>query len=255
MSTGNLKLSNKDYSNFGRYVVKDGLEISLPNNDMICSPLNKDTFSYKRKNSESAIKKIIQPRSSDFEIGIMPILPVHVPSYKTDFFFMRFDEEVYVSQNAAVETDILFPIEIGVFLVEQERAGLIDCFSCDPDNARYALYGPPENGRLCKYAYMSFEKHDTHQPFVHAHMKLRITNELDDGAMVRKIVFPVTDHGLYYHHSDVIMDGLGVTIKNRLGIKVAETVQSQISGIEGWHTAIRDTQKTDYRFSMEGGFD
>jgi len=257
MSTSNFQSSTaNEHTDFGKYILRDKLSLNLPNNEIICTRLNDTSFSYKRDSQETdPVKKVIHSQTADFEIGLMPLLPIHVPSYKTDFFFMRFTEQMYISQHSVAEMLISFPIDIGVFLVENDKAGLLDSFSCDMTNSRFALYGPPDNGKLCKYVQIPIEDQSVQQPFVHTQIKLRIANELDEGVMVGKIVFPVTDHKLYYKHSSAVMDGLTATIKSRIGVTVVDTVQNPISGIEGWMQALRDVQVTDYKFSMEKGFD
>lgn len=257
MSTSEFSsLAGNDYPEFGRYIVKDNLVMSLPNHKITCSQLNENSFSYKRETAgEETIKKIIHPKTADFQIGLMPILPVHTPSYKTDFFFMRFREQIYMSQNSSMEIIVLFPIEIGMFLVEEDHSGLIDYFSCDPMGTHFALYGNPEEGKLCKYAQIQIDSSSTQQLFTHAQMKIKIANESDEGVFVGKLVFPVTDHDLHFHKTSVIIDGLTATIKNRIGVRVIDMIQDPIRGTEGWKKAIRDNQKTDYKFSMERGFD
>lgn len=88
MSTSNFSsLAGNEYTDFGKYMLKKELQITLPNNDILCSQLNENNFSYKRTSQDSdPVKKIIQPRTKDFELGLMPLLPIHTPTYKTDFF-------------------------------------------------------------------------------------------------------------------------------------------------------------------------
>lgn len=257
MSTSEFSsLAGNDYSEFGRYIIKKELVMNLPNHKITCSELNENSFVYKREAfGQEAAKKIVRPKTADFQVGLMPILPIHTPSYKTDFFFIRLQEQIYMSQNSAMEIIVPFPIEIGVFLVEEDHSGLIDSFSCDPIGTHFALYGSPEEGKLCKYAQIKIESPNMQQLFTHAQMKIRIANESDDGVFVGRFVFPVTDHDLHFHKTSVMMDGLNATIKNRIGVRVIDMVQNPITGVEGWKRALRDTQKTDYKFSMERGFD
>jgi hypothetical protein len=256
-SGSKLRLNENDFSNFGRYLSKDKLVLNLPNNTLTFSRLGKNKFSYTRQSNQNEyIKKIIQAESENFNIELAPVLPIHVPSYKTDFFFIRFVDPLYISQHTTSEFLISFPIEVGVFVIEQNRPGGIDYFSCDPINARFALYGPPENGKLCKYTIISLEeKQPVNQPFIHAQLKIELENHLEEGTTVRKLVFPVTDHDLYFHDTNVMMDGLRATIKSRVGVQVIDMVQKPISQLEEWQLASRDTKKTDYKFSMEQGFD
>jgi hypothetical protein len=255
-SNDELKLNENDFSNFGRYLLQDKLVLTVPNNTLTLSPLGNGKFSYIRQSTQNQpVKKIIHAKSESLDIELVPILPIHVPSYKTDFFFLRFTEPLYILQNTTTEILISFPIEMGVFLIEENQQGGIDYFSCDPFNSRFALYGPTEDGKLCKYAKISLdEKQVISQPFIHAQLKIRLLNELEEGVSIGKIVFPVTNHVLYFHGSNVMMDGLDTIIKNRVGSYVVETIQNPITNLEGWKRAPHDIKKTDYKFSMERGF-
>lgn len=257
MSTSEFSnVSGKNYSDFGKYVIKDRLTINLPDNNITFAHLNENDFSYKRQNAQNEeIKKIIHPRTADFQIGLEPVLPIYTPSYKTSLFFMRFTEQIYISQKSTMEFLVPFPIEIGVFLIEGKETGLVDCFSCDAASSRFALYGVPDNGKLCKYAQIPIETQTMYQPFTRAQLKVRITNNLEEGASIGKIVFTATDHELHFHRTDVMMDGLNVNIKDRIGVRVMDTASSPISRIEGWKKAIRDIEKTNHGFNMEKDFD
>ncbi len=257
VSTNEFSQTNeKTYSCFGTYDLQDDLILNLPNNIITLRNLGGGKFSYIRNSQNETIKKIIQATQNVHKIELAPALPIRMPSYKTDFFFLRFEDPLFIAENSTMETLVSFPIEIGLFLVGQGRSSGFDFFSCDPSNSRFGLYGTPEDGRLCKYATASLDcKRIVMQPFINTHLKIEIVNELNESASVGKVVFPVTDHDLYYDDGEVRMDGLQAIIKNRVGLHVMETVQNPITKPANWILASRDTEKTDYKFSMEQGFD
>ncbi|WP_268542097.1 DUF432 domain-containing protein [Candidatus Nitrosotenuis cloacae] len=235
---------------FGRYP-HEGI-IDLPNNTVSLTHLEGNNYSYARQSTGGeTVKKTICATTKNVSVEISPLLPIHTPSYKTDFFFLRFTEPIYITQNATAQVLVPLPIEVGVFLIDDVQEGMIDCFSCDPLNSRFALYGTPEDGILCKYA-RTMPASST--PFMHAQFKIEITNELEEPATISKVVFPATDHDLHYHKNNVVMDGLVATVKNRLGLHVIEMVQKTTTNVGGWQTALRNIRKTDYKFSMERGF-
>lgn len=247
--------SGSSFSGYGQYQIDDKTILNLPNHAITLQNMGDGRFSYTRTSGETTIKKIIQSDSQTSQVEIAPVLPIHVPSYKTDFFFIRFDEALFIAQGSSMHIDVCMPIEIGVFVITENKMSGFDFFSCDPSESRFGLYGTPEEGRLCKYSLVSANGRDNPQPYMHAHFRMKITNELHELASVGKIVFPITDHDLHYHNNEVIMDGLRATIKNRVGLHVIETVQEAIATPHGWTLAVRDTQKTDYKFSMERGFE
>lgn len=246
--------SHNTFSGFGQYQIDGNANLSMPNNSIILQEIGDGKFSYSRTSNDITIKKIIQGSLQTAQIEIVPVLPVHVPSYKTDFFFLRFDETLFVESGSTMHLDVCIPIEVGVFVITEGKSSGFDFFSCDPLNSRFGLYGTPEDGKLCKYGLVSANG-STPQEFTQARFGIEITNELHESASVGKIVFPATDHDLHYHNNDVIMDGLHATIKNRVGLHVIEAVQNPMATPRGWRLATRDTEKTDYKFSMEWGFD
>lgn len=250
------KSDGKTLSDFGKYQIKGETVLGLPNNVITIRELGDGKLSYTRISGNETIKKLIQAKSKTTQIELTPILPIHVPSYKTDFFFLRFEEPLYIEEDSTAKTTLSLPIEVGLFLVHRNKTSGFDFFSCDPLNSRFGLYGTPEDGKLCKHATISLDdKRITPQSFIHAQLKLEITNELGESVRIGKIVFPVTDHHLYYRGTEVVMDGLQATIKNRVGLHVVEVMQNPIVKPTGWNLASRDTEKTDYKFSMERGFD
>ncbi len=251
-----ISCAQSAHSEFGKYDVNGILVLNVPNNIMTISAIGDGKFSYVRQNLQNeTIKKIINTGSDSFQIELAPLLPIHSPSYKTDFFFLRLMEPLFIAEGSEAVLSIPFPIEMGVYLVGKTRNGLIDSFSCDPTNSRFALYGTPEDGRLCKYAQVSYEgKHDS-QPYIHAEFEIKIVNELEETASVGKMVFPVSDHDLYFDGNKTVMDGLVAKIKNRMGLHIIETIQHPIRKPDGWTLASRYKEKTDYKYSMERGFD
>jgi len=252
--TNSVKIKN--FSKYGRYSVKDRLELEFPNTKIIISSIDNEKFSYQRTNSENeSTNKIISAKSPGFGIEIAPVIPVNLPKHKTDFLFLRLIEKLFLNKNASTEVFIPLPIEIGVFYVEHDKAEPFDFFTCDPFHSRYGLYGPPEEGKLCKYAKVSLMSANEESPFVYAKMKVFVHNELDKGVSLGKIVFPVTDHELYYKDANVLVDNLKVAIKHRGALELVGVIQDTVKKPDGWTKSPTHRHKTDYKFSMEKGFD
>lgn len=252
--TNSVKIKN--FSKYGRYSVKDRLELEFPNTKIIISSIDNEKFSYQRTDSENeSINKIISAKDAKLEIEIAPVIPINLPKHKTDFLFLRLTEKLFLNKNASAEVFIPLPIEIGVFYVEHNKTEPFDFFTCETLHSRYGLYGPPEEGMLCKYAKISLMKNNEESPFVYAKMRVFVHNELDKGVSLGKIVFPVTDHELYYKDAKVQVDNLKVAIKHRGALEFVEVVQNTIQKPDGWVRSPTHRHKPDYKFSMEKGFD
>src|SRR3989344_81769 len=252
--TNSVKIRN--FSKYGRYSVKDRLELEFPNTKIIISSIDNEKFSYQRTNSENeSTNKIISAKGAKLEIEIAPVIPVNLPKHKTDFLFLRLTEKLFLNKNSSAEIFIPLPIEIGVFYIEHNKAEVFDFFTYDPLHSRYGLYGPPEEGILCKYAKVSLMNANEESPFVYAKMRVFVHNELDKGVSLGKIVFPVTDHELYYKDTNVLVDNLKVAIKHRGALELVEVIQDTIQKPNGWTKSPTHRHKTDHKFSMEKGFD
>ena len=95
----------------------DELELLLPNTSIKFHRISDNAFSYFRKNSEGKIvEKIIPVKSNDLKIELAPIRPLNYPARRTNHVFLKFDKEIYLSENSAASIFIHCPIEIGIFL-------------------------------------------------------------------------------------------------------------------------------------------
>ena len=211
-------------SNFGIYSVKDKLHLTLPDTIIKFERVGEKAFSYFRQDSEGKIaEKMIPATSNELKVEIAPIRPLNHPARRTNYVFLKFDKEIYLSQNSAASIFVHCPIEVGVFLVNGSQRESLDWVTCNPLNSRFGLYGPPDTGTLCKYAEVSLANdYGDSVPYVECVMKIVIENTLDSGQTVSKVIFPITDNSLYYENSKTIIDGIKVTLKKRAVVSIAD---------------------------------
>ncbi|SRR5579885_49391 len=243
------------YTLYGIYKVKDRATFYLPNNTIVLERATDDKFTYRRTNQNGTVEKLLSIRTQDLEMEFVPTLPIYVPSYKTDFVFLRLSKPVFVSRNSKTEVFVSMPIEMGLFFTGNEMREYFDVFACEPSSSRYALYGDPDKGKLCKFAtVMPLAQEEMARPYFEGRLRVKIQNELDTGISIGKIVFPVRDHEIHYRYADAAYDDLNLIVKERLGVQIAEVVQSG-NMPQGWSTSPRTMKKTDIKFTMEMGFD
>jgi hypothetical protein len=255
ISANNNSHFSGNFSKYGRYEIENDLEFYLPATKIKFSKLGEGKFSYNRSNFQNEIiQKVIAVRPKGLEIEISPALPIHLPAYKTDFMFLRLATPLHIGKSASTEFNIAMPIEIGIYITDKETAYPIDYLFCPPSYSKYGLYGQPESGRLCKYAKISIDGNEKETPFAFGTMQLRIHNELHRGVSIGQIVFPITDHDIYYSDTAAVIDPLEVIVKERLGLDFLE-MKNATRNLPKWSKASRDMPKTDFKFSMENGFD
>ena len=224
-------MSENTFSNYGIYEVDDNLELSLPNTSLKFERVGENAFSYFRKDSEGKIiEKMIPSKSNKIQIEIAPIRPLNHPARRTGNVFLKFDKEIYLSQNSATSIFVHCPIEIGIFLVNNSKKESLDWVTCNPLNSRFGLYGTPDTGILCKYAEVSLATdYSDSIPYVEGVMKIVIENTLETGKTVSKAIFSMTDNSLYYENSKTIIDGIKITLKKRAVVNVADVKTDALS--------------------------
>jgi hypothetical protein len=162
---------------------------------------------------------------------------------------------IFISMKSTTEFYVPIPIENAIFFTGSEVHEHVDVFSCVPNNLRFGLYGPPENGKLSKTANVSVEYTDKDfEPFLYAKMKVIVDNELKTGFRLGKLVFPITNHDLYYQKDSAIFDTLLVIMKDRLGVDYPDIKCKSLS-LNGWKKVPRHMEKTQHEFSMSMGVD
>jgi len=219
-----------NFSNYGVYDVDDALELVLPDTEIKIERVGDNAFSYFRKNSDGKIiEKMIPVKSEKIKIELAPIRPLNHPARRTNYVFLKFDKEIYLSSNSAASIFVHCPIEIGIFLINGSDRESLDWITCDSLNSRFGLYGSPDTGTLCKYAEVTLATDMTDSiPYVEGVMKIILENNLDSGQTVSKVIFPITDNSLYYENSKVILDGLRVTLRKRAVVSIADVKSESV---------------------------
>ncbi len=258
-----MSLENQEaYSNYGEYSISNSLELFLPKTQIKIEK-KENSFSYYRKNSEGQeLRKLLPGKKEKMEIELVPMLPLNLPAKKTnDLIFLRLKESIFIEKNSKSGILLQFPIEIGIYVINTDNTkDLFDCFTCEPMHSRFALYGTPEEGRLCMYGKVGLlEETEKPDPYVFAKMKASITNELKQGVSVGKLVFPVVYHNIYYedNSSNAHIDDIGVTIKKIIQSKIIEIKHLEFTKKDG---NFKLSPKTKFKgekskFTMELGFD
>ena len=243
-----------NFSNYGVYDVDDALELVLPDTEIKIERVGDNAFSYFRKNSDGEIiEKMIPVKSEKIKIELAPIRPLNHPARRTNYVFLKFDKEIYLSSNSAASIFVHCPIEIGIFLINGSDRESLDWITCDSLNSRFGLYGSPDTGTLCKYAEVTLATDMIDSiPYVEGVMKIILENNLDSGQTVSKVIFPITDNSLYYENSKVILDGLRVTLRKRAVVSIADVKSESVD--TDW-TKSPTWEDTTVSTSMEMGLE
>lgn len=250
----NDHLTDIKFSNYGIYTITNSLELTLPDTKIRIERIGENAFSYSRKNSKDEIsEKIIPSKSNEIKIELAPIRPLNHPARRTGYVFLKFDKNIFLSEGSAATVFVQCPVEIGLFLVHNSHRDSLDWVTCNPDNSRFGLYGPPDSGTLCKYAVVSMaENMDDSISYFNGVIKVELENKLNSGQSINKIIFPITNNSIYYSDSKAILDGIKVILRKRAVVSIADVKVDPIS--TDWIKAPtwEDTTTTE---SMEMGLE
>jgi hypothetical protein len=251
-----------EFSSYGNYDVSDKLDLHLPKTEIHLERKSDNRLSYYRKNSSNQeIRKSILQSAGSTHLELCPILPLHLPAKKTnDLIFLRLDESIFVEKKSTIDMLIQFPIEIGIFLINSndESKELFDYFTCEPMHSRFALYGTPEKGKLCMYSKVKLVDNLDLDPYVFARLKVSLTNELNHGVFVRKLVFPITSHTIYYveDSSEVHIDNITALIKEDINNEIIKISKEEYAEKNNdWKSVSYSDYKDNSSFIMDKGFD
>lgn len=245
----------KKYANYGSYEIEESLELFFPS---VVVKIHKDkdnNFTYLRKDSEgNVIEKLVPTNQNKLKIEVAPIRPLNYPTNRTNFVYLKFNQEVFLSEGASTSFLVRCPIEIGVFLVHDSHKDSMDWFTCDPSSSRFGLYGAPDTGKLCKFYRVPIVKNELDsEPYFNCVMRLNFENFLDRGYSITKAIFPITDHFLYYKENKAQLDSLNVTLRKRLAVEYVETAEVSLKGID-WEKSPsweKDTETPSMEMGLE----
>jgi len=245
----------KNYANYGLYEIKEELALFFPSVEIRIKRKDESNFSYLRKDPEGKIaEKIVPVQGESMKIEVAPIRPLNYPAHRTNFIYLKFDQEVFLSENATTSFLVRCPVEIGVFLVHDSHKDSMDWFTCDPSQSRFGLYGAPDTGNLCKFYKVPIVKNEFDSiPFHNCVMRLNFENLLGRGYPITKAIFPITDHFLYYKDNKAQLDSLDVTLRKRMIIEYVETAERRLENID-W-TKSPSWEKDTETPSMEMGLE
>jgi hypothetical protein len=100
------------------------------------------------------------------------------------------------------------PIEIGIFRQSEDEEILIDAFS--PTTQRYALYGSPESGVVCRFAYTEATGNKDEivpEKYKEALVRIKIRNDIDNIVKVSKVIVPLDSIILDHAHDETWLPG------------------------------------------------
>jgi hypothetical protein len=213
-------------------------------------------FKYRRYEGDALVSdSLIVTDARETHIGIFPNPPIRTPKEVAKNVYIKFKSPVIVDQGSVAVLYSKIPIEIGVYRQHKDEELLMDVFSVIPP--RYALYGTPEAGVVCRYVEAEGVTEESAlevKQYEEAKVRIRVTNDINNVIKITKIIIPVEDVVLEHKNDDAWVPGSAEMHldsafgKDVVSVRLSETRVKRID-----KTSSKKTEDT-LVFSMEAGY-
>ena len=229
--------------------------ISIGDNKIVLGMVGQG-FKYTRyEGDKQASESLIVTDSKEVRIGIFPVPPIKTPKEIARNVYLKFKAPVIIDHRSVAVLYSKIPIEIGVYRQHKDEELLIDVFSLAPP--RYALYGSPESGVVCRYFEAEAVTEESSldvKKYEEAKVRIRVTNDINNVIKVSKIIIPVEDVVLDHRSDDTWIPGsaemhLDTAFgKDVVAIRLSDTKVKRVD-----KTSEKKTEDT-LIFSMDAGY-
>ena len=171
---------------------------------------------YRSVCADKRVEKILLASTS--KVLINPVEPLHKPKELTPYLLIEFERSLMVKPGATRTIFVTYPIEIGVFIAQDNHGDLLDILTLVKQ--KFTLYGDPRSGVICKYWRSDvYSSGPSVNPLHEGVIELSITNTTSGWVDVTQAIFNAYGMKMYYNDKQVSMRA---TMKIMSGI-LAET--------------------------------
>jgi len=157
---------------------------------------------YRRECRGEKVEKTLL--TSNGKILINPIEPLNTPKEITPYLLIHFEKALLVEPKITTEVFLTFPVEIGIFVSQNEHFEICDIFTIAKQ--KFTLYGDPRSGVICRYWGSNVHSSiPTGNPFQEGVLQLNIRNTTAKWIEVSKAVFNAYGMKIYYNDKKVSM--------------------------------------------------
>lgn len=229
--------------------------ITLGSNKLVLGS-DGQAFRYMRfDGNKLASESFIVTDSTETHIGIFPNPPIKTPKEVAKKVYIKFKAPVIIDNRSVAVLYSKIPIEIGVYRQHDDEELLIDVFSLAPP--RYALYGSPESGVVCRYIEAEAVIEESAlkvRKYEEAKLRIRVTNDIDNVIKISKLVVPIESILLEHLNDDAWVPGsaemrLDTAFgKDVVAVRLADT---RVKNVD--KTSVKASEET-LLFSMDSGY-
>jgi len=216
---------------FGLYSLKDRLAIEINNERIIVEKKSIDTFCYRRERSDEIIESKIFTANSATELSVTPLRPIHLHQQIARHVMVCINPSFSLPPRSEVSLTLTVPIEVGVLASVVETSDhLLDFFSIS--KPKYALYGPPESGFICRFHNSDLNNSAGSMPYAEATAFVRFENPTSSWVSVHRIVMDAYMFDLYLKDDIVYLEDTKVIIDDEKTAQVLLNNKPPMPGLQ-----------------------
>lgn len=138
------------------------------------------------------------------KVLLNPVEPTNKPKSITPYLYVELESPLIIEPKTNKTVFLTFPIEIGVYIVQDKKYQLIDVFSTSKQ--KFTLYGEPTEGIICRYWKSKiFSKTPSPSPLKEGVIELVLSNSNTAWVELKKAVFNAYGMKIFYSDQTTAM--------------------------------------------------
>lgn len=240
----------EEFDHYGEYTIEQRTEKHFGPNNLVMFKVDHNKYGYQRFENQSLVAEKVLASDRPLTLGIFPVAPLNTPAKYGSHMMLKLQTPLVLDPKSHVDAYLTMPIEIGVVRSTGNDVQIIDVFPVG--QPRWALYGIPEHGILCRY-------HETRinseipkvTPYKEAILRVHFHNYTNKINTINRIVFPIEGADLYYRKNEAYYNDIEVVIDQKLVHTVADV---DVTDAEWVASRTNLKQEFNGKYTMEWGF-
>jgi hypothetical protein len=235
---------------YGEFKIEGKIQKKFDNVDLVMFKLDHNKYSYQRVENENIVTEKIVASDGPLSLGIFPVAPLNLPAKYATHMMLKLASPIVLDPKSHVDAYLTMPIEIAVVRSITDDVHMIDMFSLG--KIKYALYGIPENGIICRYheTKISPDIPET-APYKEAALRVHFHNYTGRISTISRLVFPIEGADFYYRKHEAYYSDLQVIVEGSL---LQTFLRIDVSSGEWAASRTNMRQKFDGKYIMTRGF-
>jgi len=200
---------------YGEFKIEGKVEKTFDNVDLVMFRVDHNKYGYQRIENENIVIEKILASDGPLLLGIFPVAPLNLPAEYATHMMLKLTSPIVLDPKSHVDAYLTMPIEIAVVRSTTTDVQMVDVFSLG--KIKYALYGIPENGIICRYYETKINPEiPKTAPYKEAALRVHFHNYTDKINTISRLVFPIKGADFYYRKHDAYYSDLEAIIESSL---------------------------------------